>query len=354
MPTFRRLILVCLIAAGAAFAQTWQVKQLLEFLKNSKGSAPDKQVAEYLKRVSLTERLSGKALDEAINLAGGAQTIHAIHDLASKSADRPEPAVNPIAPPKPKPAPIPPPSEEQKAEVMAKVTEFARGYIKSLPNFTCTQLTERYVDPSGRDAYQLSDKVVETLSYLEGREDYKVLTVNSKPMIDKSHWDLGGTTSAGEFGTDLAELFSPEVQTEFEWNSWTTWHGRRTHRIAYRVLQSRSHWNIVFEKTQSMIAGYKGMLYVDADLKMVMRITREAVGIPSDFPIQNVQQSTEYEFTKIGESDQEFLLPSKSLITSRSGRASVKNATTFHHYRKFGADIKITFDPVEESKPPKQ
>ena len=48
--------------------------------------------------------------------------------------------------------------------------------------------------------------------------------------------------------------------------SWTTWHGRRTHKIFYRVRQPNSHYTIVYEKTQSITAGYKGYVYVDQDL----------------------------------------------------------------------------------------
>ena len=107
----------------------------------------------------------------------------------------------------------------------------------------------------------------------------------------------------------MSVLFNPDTRTEFEWESWTTWHGRRTHKIFYRVRQSNSSWKIVYEKSQQIVAGYKGYVYVDKDLNMIMRITREGEDIPVDFPIQNVKQVTEYSFQKIGEHEQEFLVP---------------------------------------------
>jgi hypothetical protein len=181
-----------------------------------------------------------------------------------------------------------------------------------------------------------------------------VLTQNNKLMQNVSHWELGGTTSAGEFGTDMKELFAPETRTEFAWDSWTTLRGRRTHKFSYLVRQSNSKFNIVYEKTQSIIAAYKGYVYVDADLVMIMRITREADEIPSDFPIQNVKQVTDYGFTKIGaDSQQEYLVPTNSWITSKSGRAMVKNETQFINYRRFGADVKFIPDIADEAAAPK-
>ena len=100
-----------------------------------------------------------------------------------------------------------------------------------------------------------------------------MVSVNNKPMPDADHWKLGGTTSAGEFGTDMRALFDPATQTEFEWDSWTKWHGRRTHRFRYRVRQANSSWEIRYEKTQQVVPGYKGLVYVDRDTNMIMRIT---------------------------------------------------------------------------------
>ena len=197
--------------------------------------------------------------------------------------------------------------------------------------------------------------MVERLSYLDGHEEYKVVSVNEKPMPDADHWKLGGTTSAGEFGTDMRALFDPRTQTEFEWDSWTTWHGRRTHKFRYRVSQPNSGWEIRYGDDKSSerktIAGYKGLIYVDRDSNMIMRIDREAEGLAPDFPIQNVKQTTTYDFQKIGEAEQEYLVPKSSVITSKSGRVMVKNETEFRLYNKYGTIIKFIPEGPDEVTP---
>jgi len=341
--------------AGAVFAQMkMTAAQVVSFVQTSAKKFPDKDVAGYLKKVAMTDRLSDDALESCIQAGAGPHTRAALMELANKSAALPvAKKISPEEAAAAKPVPVgpPPPSTEQKNKLLEEVTDYARNYVKNLPNFTCTQFTRRFVDSSNTENYHLIDTVVENLSYSNGHEDYVVKTVNNTPT-NKSHWELGGTTSAGEFGTDMKELFDPESRTEFEWESWTTWHARRTHKIFYRVRQSNSHYTIVYEKTQSLTAGYKGYVYVDRDLgNLIMRITREAEDIPPDFPIQNVKQVTEYSFQKIGEKEQEFLVPIYSVITSKSGRYMTKNETQFRNYRKFGTESIIKFDVPDEIKP---
>ena len=349
MPGFRLIVLLVALA-GALFSQVkLSSSQVINFVRTSAKKFPDKVVAEYLKKITVTDRLTDDAIESCISAGAGQRTQKALIELASKTAALPELKKAPPAAPA-KPAGPPPPSVDQKNQLLEQVTDYARNYVKGLPNFNCTQFTRRFVDSSHSENYQLADSVVETLSYSNGHEEYVVKTVNDKP-VNADHWSLGGTTSAGEFGSDMKELFDPKRRTEFEWESWTTWHGRRTHKIFYRIRQPNSNYNIVFEKTQSFVAGYKGYVYVDADLKMIMRITREAEDIPSDFPIQNVKQVTEYSFQKIGEREQEFLVPIYSVITSKAGRYMTKNETQFRNYRKFGTESIIKFDVPDEIKP---
>lgn len=337
--------------AGALFAQMKMTSaQVISFIQTSAKTFPDKDVAGYLKKVSMTERLTDDAIETCVQAGAGPHTRAALIELANKSATLPVAKPPSAEPAKPAYVGPPPPSTEEKNQLLGEVTDYARNYVKNLPNFTCTQFTRRFVDTTNAENFRLIDNVVESLSYSNGHEDYVVKTVNNSPT-NKSHWELGGTTSAGEFGTDMKELFDPESRTEFEWESWTTWHGRRTHKIFYRVRQPNSHYTVVYEKTQSIVAGYKGYVYVDRDRKVIMRITREAENVPPDFPIQNIKQITEYSFQKIGESEQEFLVPNYSIITSKSGRYMTKNETQFRNYRKFGTESIIKFDVPDEIKP---
>ena len=373
MSGIRVFALLTALAAALCAQQSWTSAQVVDFVTKSAKSSPDKDVAEYLKKVTLTDRFTDDALDSCIKAGAQARTRAVLISLVDQSATlraTKKPAPEPVVAASPsgsglsvsKPVTGPrPPSEDEKAALIEKVTEYARGYIKNLPNFTCGQVTRRYYDPSNTEHFKLEDTVLERLSYFDGQEEYKVVSVNNTPTT-KGHREIGGTTSEGEFGTDMKVLFAPETQTEFTWDSWVTWHGRRTHKLAYRVRQSNSSWNIVFDKTQTYVPGYHGFVYVDRDLVMIMRITREADDIPLSFPIQTVKQDTRYEFTKIGESEQEFLVPVESLIVSgmttpKTGKYLAKNDTQFRFYNKYGTTsvFKVgDFDEKPEAPPAKK
>jgi hypothetical protein len=345
-----KVLLIALLAFGPLMAQRkMAASDVVTFVRNTVKTQPDKDVAEFMKRVSLSDRLTDDDLERCIAAGAGPRTLQVLKDLANKSESLP---VTAREPPKPVPVGPPPPSKEEQKAALDRVTEYAQGYVSGIPNFTCTQRTIQFTDPRNLEQYVKSGEFLETLSYAQGEEQYQVLTQNGTIVTNLSHRDLGGAVSSGEFGSDMREVFDPRSGTEFEWESWTTWHGRRAHKFFYRVHQALSHFNIEFRREnqppQPIIAGYKGYLYVDAELGMIMRLTREAEDVPSSFPIQNVRQATEYEFTRIGDGSQEYLLPAKSEMKSITMGVLSRNEIRFTHYRRFGADVKFIPEVVEK------
>src|SRR5207245_3410040 len=137
----------------------------------------------------------------------GPKTVQALRDLSEASASLP--AAPPPAAPPPKPV-IPPPSAAEQKRVLAAATEYALNYTKKLPDFICSQVTRRYVDPTGKEVWRPQDTILERLSYFEQHEDYKVVMVNDRPT-DIAHEKLGGSaTSSGEFGSIMKEVFDPK------------------------------------------------------------------------------------------------------------------------------------------------
>ena len=106
------------------------------------------------------------------------------------------------------PPPIPPPSSEEQGRILNNVREYAIDYSRRLPNFICTQVTRRYLDPSGLEFWQQQDTITAKLSYFEQKEDYKVMLVNNR-YVNTSMEKLGGATSTGEFGSLMREIFEP-------------------------------------------------------------------------------------------------------------------------------------------------
>ncbi len=336
-----RAVLSLILIAGSLAAQTtMSVGQLRSFVQSSKRLGhPDKTVAEYLQKVKLSEKLTPSDLDEMQADGAGPKTVDTLRKLIESTKS----LAAPVAPaPVQAPQPIPSPNSEDQAKVLQQVREYAMDYSKRLPNFICTQVTRRYVDPSGLEFWQRQDVVTAKLSYFEQKEDYKVILVNNS-LVNTTPERLGGATSSGEFGSMLRELFAPRTAARFEWERWATLRGKRMHVFSYHVPQATSQWHITYEKLAEVVPAYKGLIYVDRDTQALMRMTAEAEDLPTSFPVQQAMTTLDYEYSTI--SGTEYILPLKASVRMRSGKMLIKNDVEFRMYNRFGADAVITYEP---------
>jgi len=354
----RVLVLLFALSFIGSAQPRMSVEQLVKFVRSSiQLKQDDRTVSEYVKKIKLSDHLELRTVEELQGQGLGPKTVQALRDLSEASASLPA-----ALPPAPLPVvvEIPPPSVDEQKRVLAAATEHALNYVKTLPDFICTQVTRRYVDPTGRDSWRQQDVILERLSYFEQHEDYKVVLVNNRPM-DIPHEKLGGATSSGEFGSILKEIFEPRTETEFNWARWATLRKKRMYVFSYHVPQSRSTYRITSytgpTSSKSVVTGYHGLVYVEKDNLKVMQITLEAEELPAGFPVRSVNLTLSYDYTQIG--DTGFLLPLKAELKSRDDhRVMIKNDVEFRMYRKFGADTSIKFDtpdplPDEKEQPAK-
>jgi hypothetical protein len=335
-----RAIAVFLGMTLAAYGQRqMSVPDLVTFIKSSiQLHNDDRAVASTVRRLRLTNRLDAATVEDLQGMGAGPQTLAALRQLIAASESLP---VSVVAPPPP-PVVIPPPSPAELKQILAEITEKALDYTRSLPNFICAQVTTRSFDPSGTDSWHQQDKIQEQLSYVDGKEDYKVVLVNNLPVANMKHEKLGGITSSGEFGTMLYQIFTPETRTQFDWERWATLRGKRMYVFSFRVAQEHSDYSIYHQPSgRTIVAAYHGLIYADAVTKQIMRIKMDCDGLEA-FPINQVSLTLDYAPTRI--SEQEFVLPMAAEVRSREGRTLARNVMQFSLYRKFGADATITFD----------
>lgn len=329
------LLALCLCAA----AQTaLNVAQVLSFVKSSvELKHPDRQVALFLSKVRMTEKLDDRTIEEMQGMGAGPKTVEALRGLRDAAKD-----LQPPKPPAPKPVavPIPPPSAAAQKRILDEVREYALNYSKSLPDFICTQVTRRYADPSGLQFFAPQDTIMVRLSYFEQKEDYKVILVNDRATT-QSMESLGGATSTGEFGSMLREIFEPESQTRFGWERWATLRGRRAHVFKFYVSQLNSKYSISWRRQQQIVVAYTGLVYVDNETHKILRIAMTC-DIPPSFPVQEAGTILDYDTVKIV--DREFMLPLKAVVTMREGKFLTRNDVEFRLYRKFAADTVINFE----------
>jgi hypothetical protein len=236
----------------------------------------------------------------------------------------------------------PAPNAAQEKKILADAAQYAANHEESLPNFICTQTTQRFVDFTGQGGFRSVDLIVERLTYFDHRENYRVFMLNGQAS-NIAHTDLGGAMSSGEFGSVLKNLFSPDSDTQFTWERFFTLRGRRMNVYSYRVTAAKSEYHIrVPLKRLDIVSGYHGLIFIDDRKHFVHRITQHADTIPPDYPVQDVSLALDYEYTRIGDSD--YLLPLEFELRSREGTHLIKNEVTYDDYRKFAAETSITFD----------
>jgi hypothetical protein len=343
-----RLLLVALAASVAAFSQaTMTVKQVMEFVRSSvQQKLPDKAVADYLHKVKLSERLNDSDIEQLLGDGAGPRAVDALKSLRDASAN--------LAAAAPPPAPViykqpPPPGEDKQREIINSAREYALNYTKSLPDFICAQITERFTDPTGKESWRKGDTIKTKLSYNGQKENYEVMLVNDQSVSGKTMESLGGTTSTGEFASMLRYIFEPASETEFHWERWATWNHHVSYVFNYAVDQPHSQWGIVDgESKRSVTSAYKGLLYIERETGQILRVTLESVNIPADFPIQVAKEALTYDYADL--SGIKFLLPAKSEVRLDRGRYFSRNDVYFRSYRKFSADAVISFD--DPSAPP--
>jgi hypothetical protein len=360
-----RLLAAVFAVCLAATAQTLSVPELVSFIQSSgqlikEGKQTDKEVANYLSKVKLTERLDDRTIEEMQGYGIGPKTLQALQALRDRSKEMA--AAKPFVP-QAAPTPIPPPSSEEQAAIIADVREYALNYSKNLPDFICTQVTRRYAAPApgtrwggssgSTPAWQAQDVLQIRLSYFQQKEKYQVVLENNN-VINKDYAQVGGSKAFGEFGSMLREIFEPSSEARFEWDHWGTLRGKLVMAFAYHVSQSRSQYRLVVEDLKlSVITAYRGLVEVDPDTHVVMRVSTIAENIPPDFPIRKADDVLDYDYQDL--SGHTFLLPLKAQVLMNGGDALQRLDEEFRLYRKYSADAEIRYDadplpPLPEDK----
>jgi hypothetical protein len=346
----------------AAAAQTLTVDKLVQFIESSEpmlkaGTMTDKEVAQYLSKAKMAERLDDRTLESIQGFGVGPRALKELLRLRDESRD--------MAAAKPveiglQPAQAPPPSSEEQAAIIAKVREYAIAYSKRLPDFICTEVQRRFAAPrpgmrriAGRAAdepeWRMYDSLTIRLSFFEQKEDYKLVLRNNQ-VTDQDYRTVGGATVTGDFGSLMKEIFERSSQTRFEWDHWATIRTRLAMAFSYRIAQPNAKWHVGYgdRGEYDIVPASRGLVFVDAKSHEVVRIVWEADNMPPSFPVKSVQEILDYGYTDL--SGQQFLLPLKAQTLMASDDNLTKNETEFRLYRKYSAESILKFDT--ETPPP--
>jgi hypothetical protein len=241
-------------------------------------------------------------------------------------------------------------------ELVADAAEAAFEFSETLPNFICDQLTYRSQSETRSPNWKLHDRVQVELAYFEGKEDYRNIRVNGKPLKKGSPME-SGTWSTGEFGTVLQDIYAANSQARFKLRSDSQAAGLKAKVYDFQVEQPNSHWRIQLERT--VYPEYTGSVWIDPESKRTLRIEMQARRMPGDVRWNHLEMAIDYGWALIA--GKRYLLPVKSenVACVRGTFTCTKNEIEFRNYRRFGAESKVlTVDSdvsyPEEKAPPKK
>ena len=297
----------------------------------------DSRTAKDLRKVQLAERLDDRTIETLQSEGAGTETVAQLLAMRDESSRLPRPATPAI----PEPAA---PSVLEQVQIWNDAHDNARSYTQRLPDFICSEVVRRYIDPNGKGAWKLEDTLVLKLTYFDQREDYKLMTVNNR-STNLTYDQMRGAVTRDEFGSMLAAIFAPKSRASSSWDHWTLLRSRPTHVYSFAIAAANSEYQITSgtrRVEEKVTVGQHGYVYVDASTRMVVRLIAVADEFPPDFDVQKVNLVLDYDFIDVGGSH--YLLPLHSETTLSAPPYRHRNETDFLQYRKFSADATITFD----------
>lgn len=242
--------------------------------------------------------------------------------------------------------------------LIAKAREMVFDFIDTLPSFVCDQVTRRYSSHKIQTNWKYKDRLEVELIYSAGKEDYRNVRHNGKPLKKGSPED-SGQWSTGEFGSLLGALFHPQSNARFKFRSDSKAAGMDAKVYDYTVPKAESHWEI--RMGSSVKPSYSGAVWIDPASGRVLRIEMGTKSLPAGYPVDKVETIVDYDWVTIGGT--KYLMPVKSdNLSCQTGTFDCnKNEIEFKNYRKFSvesnvlavdSDISFPEQEVEKSKKP--
>ncbi|HXS77696.1 MAG TPA: hypothetical protein VN753_16055 [Terracidiphilus sp.] len=248
------------------------------------------------------------------------------------------------------------------SQLLESIRVSALQYTKNLPNFICTQTTNRRVTdasgfPAGMTGVSTSgrgvlgmpsgitsggnDTIEEHLTFYNQSEHYEVISVNGESISGRSHLEFAGAVSAGEFGSALENIFEPSTNTAFSWNQDSSIKGRRVHVLSFQV--PKEHGNLVMYRRgdQQILVPYSGRVYIDAENMRTVRIVSD-LDLPAGFPIKMARTTVAYRPMEIA--GKSYNLPFESEVRLEDGSHLYVNEIEFRKYHKFSVQSTIHYD----------
>ena len=232
------------------------------------------------------------------------------------------------------------------ARVKAKVNQA----LKTVPDYTCLAVTERFrrelKDPAPRPV----DVVRMEVAHADHRDLYAWPGATKFESSSAAEMIGAGMFGSGEFASHLATIFNGYAVMKYVGEEGRL--GRKLWRWDFSLAPFASDWHVTFG-SRTAISGEKGSFWADAETLDVVRAEVHSDGLPPRFPISEVVTTIDYARVRLGA--REALLPQSALTVMSEGfsGATNYNFTEFSHCRQYAtqSEVKYGVDTPAASEP---
>ena len=370
------LFLLAVLALPAFAANQVTVNDLEQAVAAAHGKS-DKEVAQQLADLELTQRLSTVRLEHLQAGLPGDKSRLALRAIADASAFFDLPAADIL--------PQAGPDSATQGKIMSRAADFAEATISKLPDFFATRTTTRFENQKlkyeahgmvtlANRSFGLVDRFSATVTYRNGRE---VVEAAGGKKGRSNMSSSTGLTSWGEFGPLLGVVVEDILKGKMGWSHWEQGPVGPVAVFRYMVPADRSNYTVRYccfmgdggkMRDFEGIPQYHGEIAVDPTSGAVFRLVVETDLDPT-VPIYRADVAVEYSPVEIG--GKSYICPVKSIsittaadflfhgvvfyngtITPRSivePKVTAINDLVFDNYHLFRTEMRIL--PAETADP---
>jgi hypothetical protein len=225
-------------------------------------------------------------------------------------------------------------------ELIAKARALVAEFNESLPDFLCEEAVKRYQSRTIQPKWKYLDQTEVELVFTGGKEGYRNIRRNGKPLKKGSPEDTG-QWSKGDFSGVLGDLFQATTRADFKLRKApeSTASGLKALVYDFSVRRENSHWDV--RATYLVRPAYSGSVWIEPSTGRVLRVEMDTHSLPSDYPVDKVEGAIDYDFVTIGA--KKYLMPVRGEMLScvTGGFDCDKNEIEFRNFRKFQVESQV-------------
>ena len=239
---------------------------------------------------------------------------------------------------------------DEPAGLLDRFLARVKSDLDRLPDYVCTQSTERFTRPSAERSWEKVDTLNFEVALVKDRELYALPggRFQERPLAAM----VGrGTIGTGQLGILARHVFLTST-ARFNYGGATEREGRRLDRYQFEVPPERSSYRLRSGNAESTV-GFQGSFWVEGETLNLVRLEVEAYDMPEKLGL--AQAETALEYARAAIDGAEVLLPvSATLSVAAVNGHEDLNRTRLTACRHYRTESVLRFDQTSavQSEPP--